>query len=68
MTQKLNLDQISRKELRNYVLTHRQDEDALRIYMKRLHSESGINRYTGGINEQDFSQLEQLLEKKCDTL
>ncbi len=68
MTQKPNFDQMNRKELRNYVLTHRQDEEALRIYMKRLHSESGINRYTGGLDGHDFSQLEQLLGKKCDTL
>ncbi len=68
MTQKPNFQQMNRKELRNYVLTHRQDEEALRIYMERLHSEPGINRYTGGLNRQDFSQLEQLLEKKYDTL
>jgi hypothetical protein len=68
MTQKPNFNQMNRKELRNYVLTHRQDEEALRIYMERLHSEPGIDRYTGGLNGQDFSQLEQLLEKKCDTL
>ena len=35
--------------------------------MERLHSEPGIDRYTGGLNGQDFSQLEQLLEKKGDT-
>ena len=64
MTQKPNFQQMNRKELRSYVLTHRQDEEALRIYMERLHSEPGIKRYTGGLKVEDFNQLEQLLEKK----
>ena len=29
MTQKLDFDRMSRKELRNYVLTHREEEEAL---------------------------------------
>lgn len=68
MTQKPDFQQMNRKQLRNYVLTHREDEEALRIYMERLHSEPGINRYTGTLNGQDFNQLEQLLEKKSDRL
>ena len=68
MTQKPDFQQMNRKELRNYVLTHRQDEEALRIYMERLHSEPGINRYRGGLDGQDFNQLEQVLEKKRDLL
>lgn len=64
MTQKLNFEQMSRKELRTYVLTHRQDEEALRIYMERLHNEPGVIRHTGGLNGEDFNQLEQLLEKR----
>ncbi len=36
MSQKPDFQQISRQELRKYVLTHREDEEALRIYMERL--------------------------------
>ena len=64
MTRKLNFQQMSRKELRTYVLTHREDEEALRIYMERMHNEPGINRQTGGLNEEDFNQLEQLIKKR----
>jgi hypothetical protein len=32
MTLKPDFQQMSRKELRTYVLTHREDEEALRIY------------------------------------
>jgi len=64
MTQKPNFKQMSRKELRIYVLTHREDEEALRIYMQRLQNESGIIRQTGGLNEKDIDQLEQLIKRR----
>ena len=61
MTQKLDFQQMSRKELRIYVLTHRENEEALSIYMERLHNEPGVIRQIGGLNEEDLNQLEQLL-------
>ena len=64
MIQKLDFQKMSRKKLRNYVLTHRQDEEALRIYMERLHNEPGVTRHKGGLNTEDINQLEQLLETK----
>ena len=63
MTLKPDFQQMSRKELRNYVLTHREDEEALRIYMVRLHNEPGVIRQTGGLNEEDLNQLEQLIKR-----
>lgn len=64
MTLKPDFQQMSRKELRTYVLTHREDEEALRIYMARLHNESGVIRETGGLNEEDLNQLEQLIKRR----
>jgi hypothetical protein len=64
MTQKFDFQKMSRKELRKYVLTHREDDEALRIYMDRLHNESGVIRQTGGLNEEDLKQLEQLIEQR----
>lgn len=64
MTLNLDFHQISRKELRTYVLTHRENEEALRIYMARLQNEPGIIRQTGGLNEEDLSQLEQLIKRQ----
>nr|WP_242048271.1 MULTISPECIES: hypothetical protein [Nostocaceae] len=55
---------MSRKELRTYVLTHREDEEALRIYMARLQNEPGVIRQSGGLNEQDLKQLEQLIKAR----
>lgn len=64
MTRKLDFQQMSRKELRNYVLNHREDDEALRIYMERMHNEPGITRQTGGLSEEDFNQLEQLIKRR----
>ena len=64
MTRKLDYQQMGRKELRNYVLTHREDDEALRVYMERMHSEPGIIRHTGGLSEEDFNQLEQLIKRR----
>ncbi|MFB2894800.1 hypothetical protein ACE1CI_17965 [Aerosakkonemataceae cyanobacterium BLCC-F50] len=64
MTQKPDFKHISRKELRTYVLTHREDEEALRIYMARLQNEPGVIRQSGGLNEEDLNQLEVLIEAR----
>ena len=64
MTRKLDFQKMSRKELRTYVLTHREDDEALRIYMERMHNEPGVNRHIGDLSEEDFNQLEQLIKKR----
>ncbi|WP_396019793.1 MULTISPECIES: DUF6887 family protein [Nostocaceae] len=64
MTLKPDFQKMSRKELRTYVLTHREDEEALRIYMARLQNEPGVIRQSGGLNEQDLKQLEQLIKAR----
>jgi hypothetical protein len=64
MTLKPDFQQMSRKELRTYVLTHREDDEALRIYMARLHNEPGVIRQSGGLNEEDLNQLEQLIKAR----
>ncbi|GAB1538053.1 hypothetical protein NUACC21_07090 [Scytonema sp. NUACC21] len=64
MTLKPDFQQMSRKELRTYVLTHREDEEALRIYMARLHNEPGVIRQSGGLSEEDLNQLEQPIKAR----
>ena len=64
MTRKLNFQQMSRKQLRTYVLIQREDDEALRIYMERMHNEPGVNRQTGDLSEEDFNQLEQLIKRR----
>ncbi|WP_375340254.1 DUF6887 family protein [Planktothricoides raciborskii] len=55
---------MSRKELRTYVLNHREDEEALRIYMDRMHNDPGVIRQIGGLNEADLKFLEQAIAKQ----
>lgn len=64
MTQKLNFQQMSRKELRAYILAHREDDEALQCYMERLRTEPGVIRQTGGLNEEDLNQLAQLIQRR----
>ena len=64
MTQKLDFQKMSRKELRTYVLNHRDDEEALRIYMDRMHNDPGVIRQIGGLNEADLKFLEQAIAKQ----
>jgi len=64
MTLKPDFQQMSRKELRLYVLNNREDDEALRLYMTRLHNEPGVNRQIGGPLEEDLNQLEDLLKSR----
>jgi hypothetical protein len=61
---KPNYQQMSRQELRAYVLNHRSDDEALRIYMDRLRSEPGVSRFRVGTNEEDTGRLEAWLEEQ----
>jgi hypothetical protein len=62
MTQQPDFQTMPRKDLRAYVVSHRDDENALRIYMDRLKNEPGIDRYQGGISADDLAQLDRLLQ------
>jgi hypothetical protein len=63
MTPQPNFQTMSRQELRSYVLSHRADENALRIYMDRLKTEPGVDRYQGGVSADDLAQLDRLLQQ-----
>ncbi|MCA2813429.1 MAG: hypothetical protein IM477_13120 [Microcystis sp. M090S1] len=58
--------QMSRPELRKYVLSHREDDEALRIYMDRMRTESGVTRFTLTPSQEDMNKLEEFLKAKMD--
>lgn len=58
-----NFSQMSRKELRAYVLSHRDDEEGLRIYMARLRTDPDVVKHTGTFDEEGAAKLEQLIEE-----
>ncbi len=57
MDNKPNFHQISRKELRKYVLSNREDDEALRTYMDRMRTEPGVTRFRGTKSEEDMRKL-----------
>ena len=63
MTQKLDLKQLNRKELRAYVLSHREDKEALRLYMDRLHNDPDVARHRGGSDQE--GNLEALIRQQA---
>ncbi|WP_107668683.1 hypothetical protein [Cyanothece sp. BG0011] len=63
MNHKPDFYQISPQELRQYVLSHREDNEALRIYMDRMRSEPGVTRVTGTNSDEDMQKLEDLLKQ-----
>jgi hypothetical protein len=61
---KPNYQQMSRQELRAYVLNHRSDDEALQVYMDRMRTEPGVSHFYVGMNEEDNLKLEAWLEER----
>ena len=57
-----NFSSMSRKYLRADVLSDRDDEEALRIYMDRLHNDPDVVRYIGACDQEGLAKLEQLIK------
>ena len=60
-----DFSKMDRKKLRTYVLSHREDEEALRTYMDRLHNDPDVVRHTGKCDEEGLAKLEQLIREKA---
>lgn len=61
-----DFSQMSRRELRAYVLSHRDDEEALHTYMDRLHNDQDVVRHMGTCDEEGLAKLEQLIEEQAN--
>ena len=59
---KPNFDEMSRMELRTYVLAHRDDEEAFHIYVDRLATEPVLARGTPE-DAQDPVRFAEILER-----
>jgi hypothetical protein len=49
--------------LRAYVLSHRDDEEALHLYMDRLHTDPDVDRQTGTFDQEGAAHLKKLIEQ-----
>ena len=64
MSGKKNLETMSKSELRNYVLQHRENEEALQAYLDKVHAQNPISQiYTPEENVSDA--LAQHLKPKA---
>jgi hypothetical protein len=60
-----DLEHINRKDLRVYVLSHRDDEEALRLYMDRMQTDPDVVRHTGGFDQEGAAHLERLIQQQA---
>jgi hypothetical protein len=63
MNDKPNFQKMTRKELRAYVLSHRDDEEAIHLYMDRLHTDPDVFRVRGNYGEDGDRQFQELIEQ-----
>ncbi len=61
-----NFEAMNRKELRQYILEHRDDEQAFYAYMDRLNQESDKPVFPAPKSIEDLSNFAQLLKQYSD--
>jgi hypothetical protein len=66
MSEKPNFQEMTRKELRAYVLAYRDDEEAIRCYMDRLHNDPDVFRFRGSYGQVHEEQFKQLIEQQAN--
>lgn len=59
---KPDFNNMTRQELRKYILTHREDDDAIEALIKRSNPKSP--KYPYPQTDEDFRMMEELLKKK----
>lgn len=61
-----DLEQMTLKQLRGYVLEHRSDIVALRYYMDKLRDDPNVFHASGGMDEQGMAHLQQLIQDRAN--
>ena len=57
-----DFNRMSKTELRAYVLSHRQDEQAWNVYMERLKDDPTVIRIPPNLNDAGWIEVEQIIE------
>jgi hypothetical protein len=58
-----NYQEMSQKELREYVLNHREDEEAFHAYVDRLHAEGNWVEMPALESEQDLDNYPEFIDR-----
>ena len=62
---KPNFKTMTRKELRSYVLAHREDEEAMQAYLSKLRAEGNWVKMPPLESVDDLDNYPEFLEKIC---
>ena len=61
---KLNFESMDRAELKTYMMTHREDDEAFRAYVHRLRTDSDVKIISGSCDDEGIRKLEGLIKQK----
>lgn len=61
---KLNFERMNRAELKTYMMTHRDDDEAFRAYIHRLRTDSDVKIISGNCDNEGMKELENLIKQK----
>ncbi len=62
-----NFEQMTNAELRAYVLSHREDEQAWEIFTQRLEDDPTVIRVPPNLDEAGWKRVEQLIKERAQT-
>ena len=60
---KPNFESMNRAELKTYMMTHREDDEAFRAYIDRLHTDSDVKIISGRCDDEGMKKLEGLIKQ-----
>ena len=63
---KIDFDKMTRKELRSYILTHREDDEAIEALIDRGSPHS--TTYPCPRTEEDLTEMREILKRKLDDM
>ncbi|MGB3203921.1 MAG: hypothetical protein WBB28_02900 [Crinalium sp.] len=61
---KPNFKEMSRKELKDYILKHRDDDEAFSVYMDKLNAEPNKTWFPAPKSIEDLAHFPKLLEER----
>lgn len=61
---KPNFESMSRAELKAYITTHREDNEAFRAYIDRLHTDPEVKIISGRCDDEGMEMLSGLIKQK----
>ena len=60
---KPNFESMNRAELKTYMMTHREDDEAFRAYIDRLHTDPDVKIISGRCDDEGMKKLSGLIKQ-----